>query len=139
MQILRGQIVIRLMLLVCSVLFFRYPSHGQVTTKWTAPAEAVDQKNPVENNAASLLGAHKLYTSMCAPCHGYKGLGDGPVASTLSTRPADHSSNEIQSETDGSLFWKITNGRGPMQSYKTQLTDNQRWSIVNYIRTLKKS
>jgi mono/diheme cytochrome c family protein len=74
---------------------------------------------------------------MCAPCHGYGGKGDGPVAPALQVKPADHSSELIQNETDGSLYWKMTTGRGPMQSFKTMLTDKQRWSLVNYIRSLK--
>ena len=42
-----------------------------------------------------------------------------------------------QSDTDGELFWKITNGRGAMPAWR-QLPETERWQIVNYIRTLKK-
>ena len=35
------------------------------------------------------------------------------------------------------LFWKITEGRKPMPSTKKSLTEEQRWQVVNYIRTLK--
>ena len=38
--------------------------------------------------------------------------------------------------SDGALFWKITQGRPPMTSFRTLLTDDQRWQVVNYIRTL---
>jgi mono/diheme cytochrome c family protein len=107
-------------------------------TKWVTPAAANDAKNPVANDATTLKSAQNLYIAMCAPCHGNKGRGDGPAAPALNPHPADHSSKAIQSETDGSLYWKLTNGRGPMQSFKAKLTDNQRWSLVNYIRTLKR-
>ena len=40
-------------------------------------------------------------------------------------------------QTDGNLFWKITNGKAPMASYEELLTDNQRWKVVNYIRELE--
>ena len=113
-------------------------SFAQTKTPWVAPAAANKVKNPLHGNTAVLKDAQKLYTSTCAPCHGNKGMGDGPAAAALNPRPADHTSNAIQSETDGSLFWKMTNGRGAMQSYKTTFTDAQRWSLVNYIRTLKK-
>jgi mono/diheme cytochrome c family protein len=74
---------------------------------------------------------------MCSPCHGYTGKGDGCVSALLNPRPADHTSPAVQNESDGALFWKITNGRGKMQSYKAILTDRQRWGLVNFIRTLK--
>jgi len=105
---------------------------------WTAPAEANNLKNPLAGNTAVLKDAKALYISMCAPCHGNKGKGDGPAAAALNPKPADHTSKEIQAESDGSLYWKLTNGRGAMQAYNGQLTDQQRWSLICYIRTLKK-
>jgi mono/diheme cytochrome c family protein len=108
------------------------------TTKWVAPAAANAVKNPVPATPAAIAEAKNMYTTTCAPCHGAKGKGDGPAAIALNPKPADHTSKTIQGESDGSLFWKITNGRGAMQSYKSQFTDKQRWELVDYIRTLKK-
>ena len=125
-------------LLLAGTILYGQPTKGQAYTKWVAPAEAINQKNPLDGNTAVLADAKKLYVSMCAPCHGDKGRGDGPAAAALNPHPADHSSKAIQSESDGSLFYKMTTGRGPMQSFRTKLTDAQRWSLVNYIRTLKR-
>ncbi|HVV55133.1 MAG TPA: cytochrome c, partial [Mucilaginibacter sp.] len=61
---------------------------------------------------------------------------DGPAAVALNPKPADHSSEAVQKETDGSLFWKMSEGRKPMPSYKTMLSEKQRWELVDYIRTL---
>ena len=126
----------------CSLLlgsvFITQNVHAQKYEKWIAPADAIAQKNPLDGNTEVLKDAKKLYVSMCAPCHGEKGKGDGPAAAALNPKPADHSSKAIQAETDGSLFYKMTTGRGPLQSFRTKLTDAQRWSLVNYIRTLKK-
>ena len=126
-------------LFLMSMFTFYQPSFAQKAAKWVAPAEAANLKNPVEGNAVTIKDAQKLYISMCTPCDGDKGRGDGPAAAALNPRPADYSSKSVQSETDGSLFWKMTTGRGPMQSFKTKLTDAQRWSLVNYIRTLSAS
>lgn len=103
---------------------------------WTTPKEAQIIKNPVDKNATALADGKKLYVTNCAPCHGDKGRGDGPAAQALSPKPADHSSALVQSETDGSLFWKLSEGRNPMPAYKKILTEQQRWELVNYIRTL---
>ena len=42
----------------------------------------------------------------------------------------------MSAETDGSLFWKISEGRGPMPPWKQVLTDKQRWQVVDYLRKL---
>ena len=47
-------------------------------------------------------------------------------------------SAENKLDPDGAIFWKITNGRPPMASYKLALKDSQRWQLVNYIRELGK-
>ena len=111
---------------------------AQQRTPWDTPRPAQEIKNPWAGDKAALGDAKTLYTTNCAPCHGTKGKGDGPAAAALNPKPADHSSSLIQGETDGSLFWKLSEGRNPMPSYKKILTDKQRWELVNYIRTLAK-
>ena len=120
------------------MLFAAPAAHAQVIPQWVAPPEATALINPMANYKETLANAHMLYNNLCAQCHGYKGKGDGPVAALLNPHPADHTSSSIQAETDGALFWKIKTGRGQMQPYAEKLTDQQRWSLVNYIRTLKK-
>ncbi|HET6992696.1 MAG TPA: c-type cytochrome [Bacteroidia bacterium] len=102
---------------------------------WVAPKEADELANPYKDNAAETVAGKKLYTTYCVVCHGEKGKGDGPAGISLMPRPADHSSMKVQSQTDGAIFWKITNGRAPMASYKN-FTEEQRWQLVNYIRVL---
>ena len=106
---------------------------------FTAPKEADAIKNPLAGNTETLKYAKVIYTTYCSPCHGDKGKGDGVAASGLAKKPADHSSDLVQKQTDGALFWEMTEGNNPMPAYKTTLTDNQRWELVNYIRTLSKN
>ncbi|HMC86926.1 MAG TPA: cytochrome c [Chitinophagaceae bacterium] len=80
-----------------------------------------------------------LYITNCGPCHGDKGRGDGPAAPGLNPKPADHTSAAVQSETDGAIFWKLSEGRSPMPAYKKIFSEEQRWELVNYIRTLAKT
>ena len=105
---------------------------------WKAPASAQKKKNPLEANAANLASGKKLYEKECLSCHGRKGKGDGPSSFTLSVIPGDLTSSKVQDQTDGELFWKITEGKKPMPSTKLTLTDDQRWEVINYVRTLKK-
>jgi mono/diheme cytochrome c family protein len=109
------------------------PGEAWPQSDWKAPAEAKTLKNPVKGagDAKSVIAIN------CAGCHGASGRGDGVASAALQPKPMDWSSPEVQRDTDGELFWKITNGRGAMPAWK-QLPETGRWQIVNYIRTLKK-
>jgi mono/diheme cytochrome c family protein len=111
---------------------------AQAPKKWVAPAAADQLKNPLFGDANSVKEGKKLYIANCSPCHGNGGKGDGIAAASVNPKPADHTSAVIQKETDGSLYWKLTEGRSPMPSYKQILTDAQRWQLINFIRTLAK-
>ncbi len=102
--------------------------------EWKAPADAKKVKNPVKGVGS----AKKNVETNCVACHGPGGKGDGPAAAALPPpKPADWTSARVQSESDGELFWKISNGRGAMPPWK-HLPEKDRWEIINYIRTLKK-
>jgi mono/diheme cytochrome c family protein len=106
--------------------------------KFPSPPSADALVNPVKGNTEATAEGKKIYTMYCATCHGNKGKGDGIAAPGLSKPPADHTSDFVQKQTDGALYWIITEGNNPMPTYKTTLTDIQRWQVVNYIRTLAK-
>jgi mono/diheme cytochrome c family protein len=111
------------------------------TNTWTAPARAARKQNPITADAASISKGKDIYVAGCLPCHGASGRGDGPAAATLERngvriKPGNLSDPKRWSETDGELYWKITEGNSPMPAWGQTLTDDQRWLIVNYIRTL---
>ena len=138
---LRTSAIMKLVLTFCLTLIFSFmisDSFGQ-TTPWVAPKDADNLKNPLAGNSSVLADAKTLYVANCGPCHGDKGRGDGPAAAGLNPKPADHSSVAVQNETDGAIFWKMSEGRAPMPAYKKIFTDQQRWELVNYIRTLAKT
>ncbi len=106
---------------------------------WEVPEEAKKMKNPVPSTAAALAAGKSLYTEKCASCHGDTGNGQGPQASMYSVKPADFTDAHMMSEmTDGEIFWKMSEGRRPMPAYKRQFTEEQRWQLVDYIRSLAK-
>ncbi len=106
---------------------------------WVAPDDARKVKNPFPASPENLAAGETLFQDNCVLCHGEKGTGDGPGAKTIKVKPANFTDKELMSaETDGSLFWKMSEGRGPMPSWKDDLTDKERWLLVNYIRKLGK-
>jgi mono/diheme cytochrome c family protein len=104
--------------------------------EWKAPARAARQKNPIPSDAQSIAAGKTVYAANCLACHGDSGKGDGPAAIACNPKPHDLSDPKISSQTDGELFWKITEGKKPMPTYEKLLSDTDRWNVVNYIRTL---
>ncbi|MDP9048480.1 MAG: cytochrome c, partial [Bacteroidota bacterium] len=91
------------------------------------------------SNGESVSSGKALWNLHCASCHGKKGLGDGSKAAQLKTIPQDLSKAGLQAQPDGSLYYKIAEGRDDMPSFKKKIPDTEDiWSVVNYIRTLKK-
>jgi mono/diheme cytochrome c family protein len=117
--------------------FFLFGFIGLQKDIWKAPEEAKKLKNPTVNMESSILSGKKLYRSRCAVCHGKTGLGDGPGGKALVPQPESLKIPLIQNQTDGEIFWKISNGRNDMIKWEPILTEQQRWDLVNFIRTMK--
>lgn len=109
---------------------------GPLQQIWTAPPTADKVTNPVASDTKSLAAGKIIYTKNCYDCHGKKGKGDGPKSGDLGKNPKDFTKEQFQKQTDGSLFWKMTEGSKPMPSFKKDLTEGQRWQVINYVRTL---
>lgn len=106
---------------------------------WDVPAKNKSIKNPVKSSAESIANGKALYAKHCKSCHGAKGLGDGPKAAGLKTSSGDFSSAAFQSMTDGELFYKTSVGRDEMPGYDKKIPEaDDRWAVVNYMRTFKK-
>ena len=105
---------------------------------WPVPDKYKNMPNPVKSDATSLATGKELYTQHCKSCHGTKGKGDGPKAAQLDTECGDFTKPATQSQTDGALFYKTSEGRKDMPSFKKKIADqNDIWAVVNYIRTMK--
>ena len=105
---------------------------------WPVPDKYKNMPNPVKSNATSLATGKELYTQHCKSCHGTKGKGDGPKAAQLDTESGDFTVAAFQSQTDGALFYKTSEGRKDMPSFKKKIADqNDIWAVVNYMRTFK--
>lgn len=105
--------------------------------KWVVPNEYKTMKNPTDPKADLSIGK-SLYSKHCQSCHGKEGYGDGPKAKEQKGDLGDFSAVEYQAQSDGEMFYKSTFGRNDMPEFKKKLPDDEdRWLIVNYIRTLK--
>lgn len=114
------------------------PAFGEGGARpWKAPARAAGFRNPVSADARSLEAGKSIYARECATCHGDTGKGNGPDAADLSRQPPDFHAPAVAGQSDGELFWKLTEGRKPMPRYGRTLSDDDRWNVVNYIRSIE--
>ena len=106
---------------------------------WPVPDKSTKMANPIKSDASSLKDGKALWSTHCQSCHGKSGLGDGTKAAQLKTEPGNFTLATTQQQSDGSFFYKISEGRGDMPSFKKKLPEaDDIWNLVNFIRTLKK-
>jgi mono/diheme cytochrome c family protein len=103
---------------------------------WNVPEAAKQMKNPVASSDAALKDIRPIYLDKCAVCHGDSGKGDGHDASLYDPRPTNFTDvPHINTVSDGELFYKISQGRKPMPSFRKRLSEQQRWELVLMIRS----
>ncbi len=108
-------------------------------SSWTAPNSSNDVANPLKGDASATADGKALFNQICFVCHGPEGKGNGVAGLSLNPKPANFLAAGVVNESDGALFWKMTEGKPPMASYKEILTETQRWELVDYIRQLQKN
>ena len=116
--------------------------NGKIKQQWPAPADAAGLNNPGKNRPEMVKLGKELYEQRCLDCHGREGKGNGFMSAQLKRDgqpivPTNLASQMVQANTDGELFWKITNGKSPMPASRVRFSDEERWAIVAYLRTLK--
>ena len=103
---------------------------------WMAPPEEAKKTNPVKTTEESLAKAAGTFKERCAICHGESGKGDGILSDSLNPKPRDLTGELTRSQPDGDLFYKISKGKGAMPAWAPSLSEEERWGMVNYIRSL---
>ncbi len=110
---------------------------------WELPDDAEKTKNPVRATEESIAKGKDFYfakTGNCVFCHGDTGAGNEANMPRLRRKPADLTNKERMSAmTDGEVFWKISKGiTGIMPAGEKRMSEEERWHVVNYVRTLAK-
>lgn len=100
--------------------------------------EAAKIKNRVPNTPESAAAGRRIYSRLCARCHGPQGKGDGGGAGA-GGQPADLTDDAWDfGASDGEMFSVIRDGTSAdMESYAERLSATEIWHLVNYIRTLR--
>ena len=111
---------------------------------WELPEDADKTKNPTTVTPESIAKGKELYLERtkgnCIFCHGETGTGNEANLARLRRKPADLTNKErMTAMTDGEVFWKISKGiQGIMPAGEKRMSEEERWHVVNYVRTLAK-
>lgn len=110
------------------VFLFALPVLAQ---EWIVPENEAAQKNPSAYNLENVKKGKALYLLNCKSCHGDPGKHNGLP---LVPAPPDVTSELMQDNSEGALFYKITHGKGGMPKFEKTISEDDRWRLVNFIR-----
>ncbi len=129
------KIAIASMLLISLILMSGHALAGQENAdKWRVSPRLSRIENPVTPDASSLTEGKSVYLRECQQCHGETGKGDGQMASFLTPKPANLTSPDVLDQSDGAIYTKIRTGKASMPSFKSALSKDEIWHMINFIR-----
>lgn len=94
--------------------------------------------NPLTYTKENIALGKKKFDIYCSPCHGYFAEGDSRLRGQFPNPPSLHS-EKVRGWSDGRIFHVITEGQNVMPSYSSQLTREEKWAVILYIRTLQRA
>jgi mono/diheme cytochrome c family protein len=103
------------------------------------PPEEAKRPNPVKATPASIASGKHTFTTQCAMCHGATGDGKGDLVADMKLTLRDYRDPEsLKDMTDGELFYILSKGKGDMPGEEDRMKPEQRWDLINFIRSLAK-
>jgi mono/diheme cytochrome c family protein len=94
--------------------------------------------NPLQPTERNLNVGERKYNIYCSPCHDYQGSGQARLNGQFPNPPSLHSA-KVRDWEDGSIYHVITDGQNTMPSYASQLSVEERWQVVLYVRALQRA
>jgi len=95
--------------------------------------------DPLPVTARVLDRGRRMFNIHCAVCHDMLGTGKPWLDSTYVAKPTDLQSATVRDAPDGLLYWVISEGFNSMPGYAADISQNDRWAIVHYVRALQRS
>jgi len=101
--------------------------------------EAAALVNPLPRTQEVLMTGRNGYMNHCVVCHGALGNGVPTLTGAYGAKPANLQSQQFRDYPDGKIYWAIAMGKNSMPSYAADLTDQERWAVVHYVRALQRA
>jgi mono/diheme cytochrome c family protein len=114
-------------------------AYGRLPFTITKQEDAAILANPLPRSAGVLRNGRRDFNSYCSICHGLLGNGATSLTAAYGAKPANLVSGQIQRLTDGEIYYVIMRGKNAMPSYAADLAEDERWSVVHYVRVLQRA
>jgi mono/diheme cytochrome c family protein len=111
---------------------------GAVSTA-APPVPAGEDGFPFKVTKEILDRGESRYNISCLPCHGKLGDGNGMIALRGFRRPPSYHEERLRKAPSSYFYDVVTNGFGAMSSYADQLTPEDRWKVIAWVRVLQYS
>ena len=112
------------------------PLHFAATPE-DAVRAGVELSNPIAGDERALARGQKVFESFCTPCHGAGARGDGPATARGVPPPPSLLADKTVTMKDGQLFHVLTYGQNNMASYASLISREDRWRVIQYVRSLQ--
>ena len=86
---------------------------------------------------AEIEAGQEIYTLMCTQCHGEEGKGDGALSRNGHIQGIPSYSDKLKDLPEGKMYHTLTYGKGLMGSHASQLSQKDRWLVIEYIKVLQ--
>jgi mono/diheme cytochrome c family protein len=105
---------------------------------WKIPPDARDLTSPLPSTPALIKNGKTVFVSRCQKCHGPEGTGNGPSSDPKHPAADLTRGDRASSNPEGVVFYKVWNGGSPMPAFKSELSKDEVWAVVEYVKTLRK-
>jgi len=112
---------------------------SQSFVKKEVPEEFTTKENPYKNDESLKMIGLRNFNRHCVSCHGKKGEGDGVMAKNLKTSPGNLTLSEMDQYSDGDIYYLSFIGIADRPDFMKLIpSEEDKWAVVNYVRSLKK-
>jgi mono/diheme cytochrome c family protein len=101
--------------------------------------EAERLANPLPRSPAVMARGRHLFQTYCAVCHGPLANGSGSLTEAYGATPANLQSAALRGYSDGRIYDVIVLGKNTMPSYAADLSEDERWAVIHYLRALQRA
>jgi mono/diheme cytochrome c family protein len=105
----------------------------------TKQEDAAILVNPLPRTESVLRNGRRDFNIYCSACHGLLGNGVPSLTAAYGAKPANLVADQFRQLPDGEIYYVIMKGKNAMPSYAADLDEDQRWSVVNYVRVLQRA
>ena len=122
----------------------RMPVKGTIARGYLPSAigsqeDAATLPNPLARTKEVFALGKTAFSNRCAVCHGAVGNGEGSLTAAYGAKPANLQAQQFRDYPDGKIYWAIVNGKNAMPGHAADLTEEQRWAVVHYVRALQRA